>query len=98
MKKLEGILFILAGVLTALARPITTINPTHLFAAHMGNIDINYFGDIELTNGTLNVYSTSPVIYLISIIFIIIGIIKVKEAKKYDNKRTSDNLQSKRTN
>lgn len=79
LKKAEGILFIITGILFSSLRVVYTVDLDLLRTITMANMW--EFAEMNETYNLLNhIFPKNPVVYIISILFIAIGVIKLKEA------------------
>ena len=78
-KKVEGIMFVVLGMVFYLAKPITYINYPEFMSA-IADAGENINGRYETFNRVIVIYGTSLIYYLIPLIFIVLGVIKLKEA------------------
>ena len=80
LKKIEGILFIIIGILFYSLRIIHTIDLELLRTITMANRW--EFAEMNETYNLVNyIFPKNPMVYIIGILFILIGVIKIKEDK-----------------
>lgn len=80
MKHIEGVIFILIGLLIMCLRVISSINIEELY--RISNMGIVEFGEFTRKGMESDLLSHSPITIIIGILFIVLGIIKIREVMK----------------
>ena len=78
-KRSEGMLFVLLGIVFYLARPITHINYQEFMSARQSAGE-NINGRYVTYDSVIVIYETGLLYYLIPLIFIILGAIKIRRS------------------
>ena len=76
-KKIEGIIFVLIGFLFIIAQPVTHVDLWGIFEARSWSGE-QVGGNWVTSSDSITLYSSSILIYLIGILFIILGGLKIR--------------------